>query len=87
MPSKIGLISDVHTSPEPLRQALEIFNQQHVCNIICAGDIAGYFDELSETIKLLQTSGCDTIIGNHDQSFLADNPGLKNTDDYQYLSI
>ncbi len=85
MTTKIGLISDVHASPEPLRQALAIFAEQDVTKIICAGDIAGYFDRLTETIDLLKNHDCDVIIGNHDQEILADNVDLKNNDDYQFL--
>lgn len=85
MPTKIGLISDVHASPQPLKQALEIFAQEKVSKIICAGDIAGYFDLLSETIDLLEKHGCETIIGNHDQSFLKDNPDVKDSPEYRFL--
>ena len=70
MTTRIGLISDVHSSPEPLRQALEIFDREKVDEIICAGDIAGYYDTLPETIELLVRSNCRAIIGNHDQSYL-----------------
>ena len=70
MTTRIGLVSDVHSSPEPLRQALDVFGQAQVDDIICAGDIAGYYDTLRPTIELLTQSNCKTIIGNHDQSYL-----------------
>ena len=70
MTTRIGIISDVHASPQPLRQALEIFDREKVDDIICAGDIAGYYDTLPETIELLTRSNCRTIVGNHDQSWL-----------------
>ena len=70
MTIRIGLISDVHASPIPLRQALEIFESYQVSEIICAGDIAGYFDFLDQAIELLQQYHCKTILGNHDQSFI-----------------
>ena len=70
MTTRLGLVSDVHSSPEPLRQALEIFRREQVDDIICAGDIAGYYDTLEPTIALLREYDCKTIIGNHDQSFL-----------------
>ena len=60
----------MHASPEPLRQALEIFDREKVDDIICAGDIAGYYDTLPETIELLVHSNCRSIVGNHDQSWL-----------------
>ncbi|MCP4077382.1 MAG: metallophosphoesterase family protein [Gammaproteobacteria bacterium] len=68
MTTRIGLISDVHASPIPLLQALKIFENNKVSEIICAGDIAGYFDFFDQTVELLQQYHCKTIIGNHDQS-------------------
>ena len=70
MATRIGLISDVHASPIPLQQALKIFDSHNVTEIICAGDIAGYFDTLAPTIDLLKKYNCKAIIGNHDQSYL-----------------
>ncbi len=68
MTTKIGLISDTHSTVAPLREALNIFSRHHVDHIICAGDIAGYGDdELSETVALLQDANCLMIAGNHDQ--------------------
>ncbi len=59
----IGLISDVHAAPEPVAEALAIFTQAGVDQVFCAGDIAGYMDELEPTIKLLVDNGCKTIMG------------------------
>ncbi len=50
----IGLISDVHASPEPVAEALQIFEKAGVEQVLCAGDIAGYMDQLGETIALLR---------------------------------
>ena len=67
MPTSIGLISDTHSSIAPLKAALDIFKQQQVDIIICAGDIAGYGeDELIQTIELLEQSNCLMVAGNHD---------------------
>lgn len=62
----IGLISDVHATPEPVAEALAIFSNAGVSHVFCAGDIAGYMDKLDETIKLLVENDCQTIMGNHD---------------------
>ena len=70
MTTRIGLVSDVHSSPDPLRQALDIFGNEQVDEIICAGDIAGYYDTLAPTIELLAQSNCRAIVGNHDQYYL-----------------
>ena len=67
---KIGLISDVHATVEPLREALTIFRQNHVDMTICAGDTAGYGGELDKTVELLIESKCQIISGNHDTWYL-----------------
>ncbi len=67
MTTKIGLISDPHATLAPLKAALDIFQQQQVEMIICAGDIAGYGeDQLIQSIELLQLYNCKMIVGNHD---------------------
>jgi putative phosphoesterase len=66
MSAKIGLISDIHATAAPLREALTIFEQERVDLILCLGDIAGYGTELEPSIELLIESGCITIQGNHD---------------------
>lgn len=73
----IGLISDVHASPAPVAEALAIFASAGVSQIFCAGDIAGYHEQLHETIALLQANDVQTIVGNHDLHYLerhADEP-------------
>lgn len=65
-----GLISDVHATPKPVEEALAIFSNAGVEHIICAGDIAGYGNQLEETIALLIESGCQSIRGNHELRYL-----------------
>lgn len=85
MSTRIGIVSDVHASPAPLQQALDIFEKHGVSDIICAGDIAGYFDGLGPCVDLLKKHRCKTIIGNHDQSYLNDNPGQAGSADFEFL--
>ena len=66
----IGLISDVHAASEPVKEALDIFANAGVDQILCAGDIAGYMDDLEPTIRLLIDNDCKTIMGNHDLLYL-----------------
>ena len=74
MTTRIGLISDVHSTPDPLAEALELFSNEKVDDIICCGDIAGYYDSLEPTIELLARSNCKAIVGNHDQGYLEKTP-------------
>ncbi|MCF6290360.1 MAG: metallophosphatase family protein [Desulfobacterales bacterium] len=67
---KIGLISDLHATAGPVREALAVFQRQGVDRVLCGGDIAGYGTELEQTVDLLIGSGCETIPGNHDLWYL-----------------
>lgn len=70
MPSKIGLISDLHATAAPVKEALFVFQQQGVEMILCPGDVVGYGEEVAETIKLLRENHCHTILGNHEIWYL-----------------
>ena len=67
---KIGLISDVHATVAPLEEALALFQQHNVDMTICAGDIAGYAEELEQTVNILIESQSKVILGNHDIWYL-----------------
>ncbi len=69
---KIGLISDVHATAGPLEEALSIFAKEGADTVFCAGDIAGYGEELDKTIEILMAHRCQTILGNHDVWLLND---------------
>lgn len=85
MSTRIGLLSDVHAKPAPVAEALSIFKREQVDSIICPGDIAGYFDEVRAVIDLLLESNCQTIIGNHDQSYLESHQQEQNSAEYRFL--
>ena len=53
-----------------MAEALAIFARKGVNQVFCAGDIAGYMDQLDETIKLLVENDCQTIMGNHDLLYI-----------------
>jgi len=67
---KIGLISDVHATAGPVKEALTLFRQNNVDITICVGDIAGYGEELDQTVEMLLKGKCQVISGNHDTWFL-----------------
>jgi len=68
--AKLGLISDVHATAAPVREALEIFQRAGVEQVLCAGDIAGYHDEVDETVALLVDNDVQAVRGNHDLRYL-----------------
>jgi putative phosphoesterase len=79
---RIGLISDVHASPQVLAEALALFRQHDVKQILCAGDIAGYYDAVADSVALLQAANCACVIGNHDVSYLSGNDRDETVVDY-----
>ena len=81
----IGIISDVHASPAPVAEAFDVFKRAGVEQIFCAGDIAGYFDELSPVIRLLQDNDCRCVIGNHDQLYLEKHRDEQPSKELRYL--
>lgn len=70
MSTRIGLISDLHATVAPLKEALSIFQQHSVDLILCPGDIVGYGEEEAETVELLSANHCRTILGNHEIWYL-----------------
>ncbi len=66
----LGLISDVHATAAPLQEALEIFARAGVDQVLCAGDIAGYHDEVEKTVGLLINNDVQAVRGNHDLRYL-----------------
>lgn len=74
MSTRIGLFSDPHAAAAPVREALELFGRKGVDRIYCAGDIAGYGDELEATLDLIKGGQVEAIHGNHDLSYLEHPP-------------
>ena len=70
MSTQIGILSDIHATPDPLREALDLFEQEQVDEIICVGDISGYGDDLDTTLQILMKTDCHIISGNHDEWLL-----------------
>lgn len=83
---KLGLISDPHADPKPVAEALSIFKQQQVDAVWCTGDIVGYGEKIEETIGLLQQSGCQSILGNHEIWYLEKETGQGDTATMRYLN-
>ena len=81
----VGIISDVHSAPAELAEALSIFEHQGVDSIFCAGDIAGYMDQLNQTVQLLVDSHCKTVVGNHDLLHLDHHDDESDTSSITYL--
>ena len=83
---KIGLIADPHASPAPVIEAMAIFRREQVDAIWCPGDIAGYGEQLEETIALLEEAGCQSILGNHEIWYLEKVPAKTDNNATRYLN-
>lgn len=64
---KIGIVSDIHATPQALRRALE--DMPSVDRVLCAGDAISEFQFCAETVALLQQAGAQCIQGNHEWVF------------------
>jgi putative phosphoesterase len=84
--TRIGLITDVHATPGPLQEALSVFHRAGVDAVFCAGDIAGYGDQLDSTVDLLIAAECQAIYGNHDLWFLEDSVDKDESRTSRYLA-
>lgn len=63
---KIALISDIHGNYEALYTVLSYLDQLGVSEIICLGDIAGYYCQINECCDELQSRKIFSLMGNHD---------------------
>jgi predicted phosphodiesterase len=70
LPSRIGLIGDVHAEDELLRLALEHFARIGIDTILCTGDVVDGEGSAQRCCELLQEWGVLTVRGNHDRWFL-----------------
>jgi len=68
--TRIGLLSDVHATLEPVAEALALFKSRGVDHIFCPGDIAGYGADLDITVALMLEHDCQAVLGNHEVWYL-----------------
>jgi putative phosphoesterase len=64
---KIGLVSDVHASPQALRRVLE--DMPSVDRVLCAGDVISDYRFCPETVEILRQARVQCIQGNHESGF------------------
>lgn len=69
----VGIISDLHSNLESLRLAFKICDEYQVEQIICAGDIVGYYTEPIKCLELLRERPEHSVVGNHDAIAITDN--------------
>lgn len=62
----IGIISDIHGNHVALSTVLEKLDDLGVTEIICLGDIGGYYCQINECCETLRQRNMFSIMGNHD---------------------
>ncbi|MEQ6854597.1 metallophosphoesterase family protein [Lysinibacillus capsici] len=63
----IAIISDVHGNYPALKRVLENIDEVGCEQIICLGDVAGYYCMINECIEELRGRNVINLLGNHDQ--------------------
>jgi putative phosphoesterase len=61
---KLGIISDIHATPDALRRVLH--DMPSVDRLLCAGDAVSEYRFCAETVDLLRQAGAECIQGNHE---------------------
>jgi predicted phosphodiesterase len=62
----IGIISDIHGNHVALTAVLQKLDGMGVSEIICLGDIGGYYCQINECCETLRQRKIFSIMGNHD---------------------
>lgn len=62
----IGIISDIHGNFSALKAVINKLEELGVNEIICLGDIVGYYSEVNECCDLLREKKIHCLLGNHD---------------------
>ena len=70
----LGIVSDPHGNSYGLQAALSALDGEGVDQIVCAGDVIGYYPFVNETITLLRDRGVPCIAG--DDMILAARGGV-----------
>ena len=62
----IAFISDIHGNFEALRTVLAKIDALGVEQVVCAGDVVGYYTQINECCEALRERNIPTLMGNHD---------------------
>lgn len=62
----IGIISDIHGNLVALETVLVQLDRMGVSDIICLGDVGGYYCQVNQCCDALRSRNIFTLMGNHD---------------------
>jgi predicted phosphodiesterase len=63
---RYAIISDIHANLEALEAVLLEIRDLKIDQILCCGDILGYYADPNQCMQRLQEAGVHSIVGNHD---------------------
>lgn len=64
--NKIAVISDIHGNYPALKAVLDDIDSDGIEDVICLGDIVGYYCQVNECIDMLRERKIYSLLGNHD---------------------
>src|SRR5205807_419709 len=64
---RYAIVSDIHANLEALTSVLERIDAEAVDQIVCLGDLVGYFADPSKCLTIIRDRGVRCIAGNHDR--------------------
>lgn len=67
----IAIISDIHGNYPALEAVLRNIDATGCNNIVCLGDVAGYYCMVNECIEALRQRGVPSLMGNHEKYLLS----------------
>ncbi len=68
---KIGIISDIHATMNPLNKAMALFHAHHVDTIVCPGDLVDRGNEGDAVVRFIREQNIPCVQGNHDREAFA----------------
>src|SRR5262249_3402647 len=63
---RLGLLADIHEAIVPLQEAIDLFQQARVDEVVVLGDICRMHHQLEMTVQMLRQAGAVGVWGNHD---------------------
>ena len=89
--SRRAVISDIHGNYPALQSVIDDIDKAGIDEIICLGDVVGYYCQVNECIDLLKKRNIHCLLGNHDYYMISgtccDSKTVKICIDYQKTII
>lgn len=63
---RVAIISDIHSNLKSFQECIKYLEGCSIDEVICLGDVVGYYSNPNECLELIKKYGIVTAIGNHD---------------------